>query len=109
MKIVNNKFYQNKNERILYYGRRQVFDYVRVNHKIIYLVDGYKIIEQECTNSRILYENNGEAISKLTYKNNYIIFLEKNLFKKIDLENYGSDNIEEIIDCQKVPGDFCIL
>jgi hypothetical protein len=109
MKIVNNKFYQNKNERILCNGRQKVFDYVRINHKIIYLIEGYKIIEQEGTNSRILYENNGEAISKLTYKNNYIIFLEKNLFKKIDLENYGSDNIEEIIDIQKAPSDFCIL
>lgn len=109
MKIVNNKFHQKENERILYYGRRQVFDYVRVNHKIIYLVDGYKIIEQEGTNTRILYENNGEAISKLKYKNNHIIFLENHVFKKIDIENYGSDNVEEIIDIQKAPSDFCIL
>jgi hypothetical protein len=109
MKIVNNKFYQNKNERILYYGRRQVFDYVCVNHKIIYLVDGYKIIEQDGANSRIIYENHGECISKLTYKNDYIIFLENNVFKKIDINNFGMYNVEEIINIQKPPSDFCIL
>jgi hypothetical protein len=109
MNIVNNKFHQKQNERILYYGRRQVFDYVRVNHKIIYLVDGYKIIEQDGANIRIIYENNNQPISKLKYKNNYIIFLENHLFKKIDLENYRSDNIEEIIDCRKIPSDFCVL
>jgi hypothetical protein len=109
MGMLNNKFYQKENEKILYNGRRQFFDYVRVNHKIIYLVDGYKIIEQDGANTRILYENNGEAILQLTYKNNHIIFLEKHVFKKIDLENYRSDNVEEIIDIRKPPSDFCVL
>jgi hypothetical protein len=109
MGISNNVFYLKENERLLYNGNGQVFDYVRVNHKIIYLVDGYKIIEQDRANTRIIYENNNQPISKLKYKNNYIIFLENHLFKKIDLENYGSDNIEEIIDCIKIPSDFCVL
>jgi hypothetical protein len=109
MKIKNNKFYQNENERILYYGRRQVLDYVRVNHKIIYLVDGYKIIEQDGANSRILYENNGEAISELTYKDDCIIFLEKIVFKKININNFGMYNVEEINNIQKPPSDFCVL
>jgi len=109
MGIINNKFYQKENERILYNGRRQVFDYVRVNNKIIYLVDGNKIIEQDGANSRILYENNGEAILQLTYKNSHIIFLENTVFKKIDLQNFESDRIEEISDCQNVPNDFCVL
>ena len=72
------------------------------------MVDGYKIIEQNGTNSRILYENNGEAILQLTYKNNHIIFLEKHIFKKIDINDFKID-IEEIIDIQKAPSDFCIL
>ena len=105
MGMLNNKFYQKQNERILYNGRRQIFDYVRVNHKIIYLVDGYKIIEQDGANSRILYENNGEAILQLTYKNDSIIFLEANIFKKIIFDNI----VEEIINCEKRPIDFCIL
>lgn len=105
MGMLNNKFYQKENERILYNGRQQIFDYVRLNHKIIYLVDGYKIIEQDGVNSRILYENNGEAISQLTYKNDFIIFLEANIFKKIIFDNI----IEEIINCEKRPIDFCIL
>jgi hypothetical protein len=105
MGMLNNKFYQKENEKILYYGRRQIFDYVRVDHKIIFLVDGYKIIEQNGTASRILYENNGEAISQLTYKNDSIIFLEANIFKKIIFDNI----VEEIINCEKRPSDFCIL
>ena len=109
MGMLNNKFYQKENERILYYGRRQIFDYVRVDHKIIYLVDGYKIIEQNGSNSRIIYENNNQPISQLTFKNNYIIFLENYIFKKINLDNLGINNIEEIIDIQKVPNDFCVL
>ena len=109
MGISNNTFYMKENQKILYYGRRQVFDYVRVNHKIIFLVDGYKIIEQDGSNTRIIYENNEQPISQLKYKNNCIIFLENHFFKKIDLENYGSYNIEEISDCQKVPNDFCVL
>jgi len=109
MGMSNNTFYMKENQKILYNGRRQVFDYVRVNRKIIYLVDGYKIIMQDGENTRIIYENNEQPISQLTYKNNYIIFLENHVFKKIDLENYGSNNIEEIINIQKSPNDFCVL
>jgi len=109
MKIKNNKFYQKENERILYNGRKQVFDYVRVNNKIIYLVDGYKIIEQDGANSRIIYENNQQPISKLTYKDDYIIFLENIVFKKININNFGMYNVEEIINIQKSPNDFCVL
>jgi len=107
MGISNNVFYLKENERIFYYERGQVFDYVRVNNKIIYLVTGYKIIQQDGANSRIIYENNGEAILQLTYKNNHIIFLENKVFKKIDIDKL--DNIEEIIDCQNAPSDFCVL
>jgi hypothetical protein len=109
MGISNNKFYQKENERIYYNGRQQVFDYVRVNHKIIYLVDGYKIIEQDGTKSKIIYENNQQPISQLTYKDNYIIFLENIVFKKIDINNFGMYNVEEIINIQKPPSDFCFL
>jgi len=109
MKIKDNKFYQKENERILYNGRQQVFDYVRVNHKIIYLVDGYKIIEQDGADSRIIYENNQQPISELTYKDDYIIFLENIVFKKININNFGIYNVEEIINIQKPPSDFCVL
>jgi hypothetical protein len=109
MKIKNNKFYQKENERILYNGGKQVFDYVRVNHKIIYLVDGYKIIEQDGANSRIIYENNQQPISELTYKDDYIIFLENIVFKKININNFGMYIVEEIINIQKPPSDFCVL
>jgi hypothetical protein len=109
MKIKDNKFYQKENQRILYNGRQQVFDYVRVNHKIIYLVDGYKIIEQDGADSRIIYENNQQPISELTYKDDCIIFLENIVFKKININNFGMYNVEEIINIQKPPSDFCVL
>ena len=109
MGMANYKFYQKENEKILYYGRRQILDYIRIKHKIIYLVDGFKIIEQDGANTRIIYQNNEQPISQLTYKNNYIIFLEKQVFKKINIDKLDDENIEEIIDCQRVPNDFCIL
>jgi hypothetical protein len=109
MGMKNNKFYQKENEKLLYSGQQQVFDYIRINQKIIYLVNGYKIIEQDGANTRIIYENDKQPISQLIYKNNYIIFLENHIFKKIDINNFGINNIEEIFDCQKVPNDFCVL
>jgi hypothetical protein len=107
MGISNNKFYLKENERLLFNNCRKIIDYFSVNNRIIYLVDGYKIIEQDGGNIRIIYENHGEPISKLTLKNNHIIFLENYLFKKIDLDKL--DSIEEIIDCTKILSDYCVL
>jgi hypothetical protein len=109
MGISNNRFYMKENEKILYYDGHQVFDYVRVNNKIIYLVDGYKIIEQDGENTTIIYANNQQPISQLTYKNNYIIFLENLVFKRIDINNLGLYTVEEFFYCDKVPNDFWIL
>jgi len=109
MGISNNKFYQKENEKLLYRGHGQVFDYVRINQKIIYLINGYKIIEQNGENTTLIYENNKQPISKLTYKNNCIIFLENLIFKKIDINNFGMYNVEEIITCEKAPTDFFVL
>ena len=106
MGISSNKFYLKENERLLYYAQGHIIDYFRINHKIIYLVDRYKIIEQDGSNTRIIYENHGEHISKLIVKNNHIIFLENHVFKKIDLDKL--DSIEEIFDCTKIPSDFCV-
>jgi len=107
MGISNNKFYLKENQRFLYSNCRQIFDYVRYNDKLIYIVNGYKIIQQDKGNIKIIYENHGEPISRLTLKHNYIIFLENHMFKKIDLDKF--DRIEEIIDCKKIPSDFCVL
>lgn len=109
MGISNNKFYQKENEKLLYRSHQQVFDYVRIDQKIIYLVDGYKIIEQNGANTTIIYENNKQPISQLTYKNNHIIFLENLVFKKININKYGIYNVDEIIICEKAPNDFCVL
>jgi hypothetical protein len=109
MGISNNKFYQKENEKLLYRGHQQVFDYIRINQKIIYLVDGYKIIEQDRENTTLIYENNKQAISQLTYKNNHIIFLENLVFKKININKYGIYIVEDIITCEKAPNDFYVL
>jgi hypothetical protein len=109
MGISNNKFYQKENEKLLYRSHRQVFDYIRVNEKIIYLIDGYKIIEQHGVNTTLIYENNKQPISQLTYKNNHIIFLENLIFKKININKYRIYDVEEIITCEKAPNDFFVL
>jgi hypothetical protein len=108
MGIINNKFYHKEIERILY-NSRFIIDYIRVKNKIIYLVDGYKIIEQYGANMRIIYQNKGEPISKLTLRKNYIIFLEDCVFKKISIDNFELVEAEEIIDCHRIPSDFFIL
>ena len=78
-------------------------------YRIIYLVDECKIIQQDGTNVRIIYQNQGALISQLTLRKNFIIFLEDRVFKKIDIETLELVRVEEIVDCCKVPSDFCIL
>jgi hypothetical protein len=108
--FANNKFYMKENELLSYSGGgRSVLDYIRIQHKIIYLVDGYKIIEQDGANVRIIYQNRGAPISQLTLRKNFIIFLEDCVFKKIDIGTLELVKAEEIVDCCKVPSDFCVL
>jgi len=107
----NNQFYMKENELLLYRGKyvRPVLDYIRIQHKIIYLVDGCKIIEQDGANVRIIYQNRGVPISQLTLRNNFIIFLENSIFKKIDIESLELVKVEEIVDCCEIPSNFCVL
>ena len=108
--LANNHFYMKENELLLYSGGgRPVLDYIRIQHRIIYLVDECKIIQQDGTNVRIIYQNQGALISQLTLRKNFIIFLEDRVFKKIDIETLELVRVEEIVDCCKVPSDFCIL
>ena len=109
MGLTNNKFYMKENELLYCGARKTIYDYIRVKNKIIYLVDGCKIIEQNGASTRIIYQCNDDLISKITLKNNFIIFLEKNTFKKIDLENLEKIYVEEIVECSQVPNDFYIL
>ena len=110
MGLANNQIYMKENELLLCSGGgRPVLDYIRIHHKIIYLVDGCKIIQQDGANVRIIYHNRGAPISQLTLKNNFIIFLEDRVFKKIDIDTLELVNVEEIFDCCKVPSDFCVL
>lgn len=110
LRLANNHFYMKENELLLYSGGgRLVLNYIRIQHKIIYLVDECKIIEQDGTNVRIIYQNKVALISQLTLRKNFIIFLEDSIFKKIDIETLELVRVEEIVDCCKVPSDFCIL
>ena len=108
--LANNHFYMKENELLLYSGGgRPVLDYIRIYHRIIYLMDGCKIIEQDGTNVCIIYQNRGALISQLTLRKNFIIFLENSAFKKIEIETLELVRVEEIVDCCKVPSDFCVL
>jgi hypothetical protein len=110
MGLTNNLFYTKKNQLLLYSGEeRPVLEYIRIQHKIIYLVDGCKIIEQDGSNLRIIYQNKGALISQLTLRKNFIIFLEDSVFKKIDIETLELVRVEEIVDCCEIPSDFCVL
>ena len=109
--LANNQFYMKENELLLYRGKyvHPVLDYIRIQHKIIYLVDRYKIIEQDGANVRIIYQNRDALISQLTLRKNFIIFLEDRAFKKIDIETFELVKAEEIVDCCEIPSDFYVL
>ena len=64
--------------------------------------------------TKIIYSSNGNLLSKINVKNNFIIFVEENLFKKIDLDTYYVETIfnwktgfleDNVIELN----DFCIM
>jgi hypothetical protein len=113
LEIRNNRFYV-KEEEILLYQCKKVSDYLRINNRIYYIIDDCNIIEQYRKITKIIYSSNGNLLSKINVKNNFIIFVEENLFKKIDLDTYYVETIfnwktgfleDNVIELN----DFCIM
>ena len=89
MEIRNARFFV-KEVEILLYPCREVIDYLRVGTKIYYIENGMNIIEQNGMTTKVLYVSE-ENISKIELRRGNLIFLEGDLFKRIDLDTYGID------------------
>ena len=84
MEIRNARFFV-KEVEILLYACREVNDYLRVGNKIYYIENQTNIIEQNGMTTTILYVSE-DTISKFELRRRNLIFLEGDLFKRIDLD-----------------------
>jgi hypothetical protein len=89
MEIRNARFFI-KEVEILLYPCREVNDYLRVGNKIYYIENKKTIIEQQGMTTKVLYVSE-DNISKFELRRGNLIFLEGDLFKRIDLDTYGID------------------
>jgi len=84
MDIRNARFFV-KEVEILLYRCREVNDYLRIGTKIYYIENKKNIIEQNGMTTTILYVSE-DTISKFELRRRNLIFLEGDLFKRIDLD-----------------------
>lgn len=85
MEIRNFRFFV-KEVEILLYACREVNDYLRVGTKIYYIENQTNIIEQHGMTTTVLYVSGDDTISKFELRRGNLIFLEGDLFKRIDLD-----------------------
>jgi hypothetical protein len=92
MEIRNARFFV-KEVEILLYACREVNDYLRVGTKIYYIENKTNIIEQHGMTTTVLYVSQDATISKFELRRGNLIFLEGDLFKRIDLDTRVIDNL----------------
>jgi hypothetical protein len=89
MEIRNAQFFV-KEIDVLLYACREVNDYIRVGTKIYYIENKKNIIEQHGMTTTVLYVSE-DTISKFELRRGNLIFLEGDLFKRIDLDTRVMD------------------
>jgi hypothetical protein len=112
MEIRNARFFV-KEVDVLLYACREVNDYLRVGNKIYYIENQTNIIEQNGMTTTILYVSE-DTISKFELRRGNLIFLEGDLFKRIDLDtrvidvlfNWRTGILEE---GELSLGDYCVI
>ena len=90
MEIRNQRFFV-KEVEILMYPCREVNDYLRVGTKIYYIENKTNIIEQHGMTTTVLYISQNATISKFELRRGNLIFLDGDLFKRIDINTYATD------------------
>jgi len=113
MEIRNQRFFV-KEVEILLYPCREVNDYLRVGTKIYYIENKTNIIEQHGMTTTVLYVSQDSTISKLELRRGNLIFLEGDLFKRIDLDTRVIDNLfnwrTQILEEGELSlGDYCVI
>ena len=91
MEIRNARFFV-KDVEILLYPCREVNDYLRIGNKIYYIENCCNIIEQHGITTTVLYVSQ-ETVSNVEIRKGHLIFVEGNLFKRIDLDTYRAEII----------------
>jgi len=90
MDIRNWRFFV-KEVEILLYPCREVNDYLRMGTKIYYIENQKNIIEQQGMTTTVLYVSQDAVISKFELRRGNLIFLDGDLFKRIDINTYATD------------------
>jgi hypothetical protein len=113
MDIRNARFFV-KEVEILLYPCREVNDYLRVGTKIYYIENQTNIIEQHGMTTTVLYVSQDETISKFELRRGNLIFLEGDLFKRIDLDTRIIDNLfnwrTQILEEGEITlGAYCVI
>ncbi len=112
MDIRNFRFFV-KEVEILLYPCREVNDYIRVGTKIYYIENNTNIIEQNGMTTTVLYVSQ-DTISKFELRRGNLIFLEGDLFKRIDINTYATDILfnwrTQILEEGELSlGSYCII
>jgi hypothetical protein len=113
MEIRNARFFV-KEVEILLYACREVNDYLRVGTKIYYIENKTNIIEQHGMTTTVLYISQDATISKFELRRGNLIFLDGDLFKRIDLDTRIIDNLfnwrTQILEEGEISlGDYCVI
>lgn len=113
MEIRNQRFFV-KEVEILLYPCREVNDYLRVGTKIYYIENKMNIIEQHGMTTTVLYISQDATISKFELRRGNLIFLEGDLFKRIDLDTRTIDILfnwrTQILEEGEITlGDYCVI
>jgi hypothetical protein len=112
MEIRNYRFFV-KEVEILLYPCREVNDYLRIGNKVYYIENKINIIEQNGMTTTILYISQ-EEITKFELRHGNLIFLEGDLFKRIDLNTRTIDILFNwrtgILEKRDISlGSYCII
>lgn len=112
MEIRNSRFFI-KEVEILLYPCREVNDYLRIGNKIYYIENQKNIIEQHGITTTVLYVSQ-ETVSKIEIRKGHLIFVEGNLFKRIDLDTYRTEiifnwKIDIMEDGDIALGAYCVI
>jgi len=113
MEIRNTRFFV-KDVEILLYPCREVNDYLRVGTKIYYIENKTNIIEQHGMTTTILYVSQDATISKFELRSGNLIFLDGDLFKRIDINTYATDVLfnwrTQILEEGEISlADYCVI
>ena len=91
-----------------------VKDFIRIGNYVFFHTNHHTLkFYRQCDDQSIIIYKTTNKLSKITYKNNYLIFIDNGEFKIIDLETNTVDCFfiwkSKIDGYNQILNDFCIL